>query len=171
MVDGVATQRQGASEWAPATDVADTVVPAGDYLTYLSAARDITELGTESRGGVEFTRYGFRIDGAAFGQSVVEQMERLGDVPAGTRVSIPSRLVRPMATPRRPVSGAPSTGVSLSHVLLIRPWMTLPQACGRCGRCGRRERLRASEAVELDLVGHGCRPDGNRDGTAGGHHG
>jgi hypothetical protein len=28
-VDGVVTQRQGAGEWAPATDLTDTVVPAG----------------------------------------------------------------------------------------------------------------------------------------------
>ena len=90
VVDGLATQREGDGEWTPAAGLTDTVVPAGDFLTYLNAARDITDLGTETRGGVEFTRYGFRIDGPAFGQSVVEQMEQLGDVSAGQRVSIPA---------------------------------------------------------------------------------
>ena len=43
VVDGLATQREGDGEWTPAAGLTDTVVPAGDFLTYLNAARDITE--------------------------------------------------------------------------------------------------------------------------------
>jgi hypothetical protein len=88
VVDGAASQRLGSGEWEPSGSALDTVVPPGDFLAYLDAARDVRELGVESRGGEMITRYGFRIDGAALADGVIEQMKQAGQIPTGASASL-----------------------------------------------------------------------------------
>jgi hypothetical protein len=88
VVDGAASQRLGSGEWEQSGSALDTVVPPGDFLAYLDAARDVRQLGVESRGGDIITRYGFRIDGEALADGVIEQMKQAGQVPTGASASL-----------------------------------------------------------------------------------
>ncbi|MBP7962070.1 MAG: hypothetical protein KBG20_01155 [Caldilineaceae bacterium] len=63
-------------------------------MGYLVAARDVTDLGQETRAGLTYTRYAFRIDGPTFALSVRAQldeaMRQKGDVPPGVTFEAPA---------------------------------------------------------------------------------
>ncbi len=68
--------------------------PQGDFLAYLAAMKDVTELGTESSHGLTYTRYGFTIDGPAFAQYSRDQMQEAmhanGDLPLNMQLDVSS---------------------------------------------------------------------------------
>ncbi|MBN1887617.1 MAG: Ig-like domain-containing protein [Thermoflexales bacterium] len=85
--------RVGASAWKEVGDVSSLFAPGQDPLAYLAGARDVVELGTETRGGqVSVTRYGFQLDGPAFAAHMRELMEeelvRRGELPPGIQLEL-----------------------------------------------------------------------------------
>ncbi len=94
VADGKTYTKQNEGEWVEASDFTQSLAPAGDFMSYLVAARDVTDLGQETRAGLTFTRYAFTLDGPTFARSVQQQMAdamRLkGDVPDGIRFEAPS---------------------------------------------------------------------------------
>jgi hypothetical protein len=90
VIDGVALQRQGAGEWEPVVTALDTIVPAGDFLAYLDAARDITALGVDTSNGAAVTGYSFRVDGPTLADGIAGQLEQTGQLLAGSRVAVTS---------------------------------------------------------------------------------
>ncbi|HNT78189.1 MAG TPA: hypothetical protein PKH77_24510, partial [Anaerolineae bacterium] len=82
--------RIAGGEWQPLEDGAasfDLFAPGGDPLGYLAAAQDITRLDTQTRAGVTFERYSFRLDGPTFAAHMRDLMEdelsRKGELPPG----------------------------------------------------------------------------------------
>ncbi|RME48828.1 MAG: hypothetical protein D6796_05755, partial [Caldilineae bacterium] len=71
------------------------VAPGNDVLGYLATVKEVRNLGTETRMGVTFTRYGFQVDGPAFAERMRAQLEealrRNGRLPLGLRLDV-SRL-------------------------------------------------------------------------------
>ena len=82
--------RQGGQDWQEINDFSATFAPSGDFLAFLAAARDIEPLGAETRNGLTFERYAFRVDGPAFAQAMLEQTEQYlreqGKLPAGVQL-------------------------------------------------------------------------------------
>ena len=74
VADGKTYTKQNEGEWQEASDFTQSLAPAGDFMSYLVAARDITDLGEETRAGLTFTRYAFTLDGPTFARSVQQQM-------------------------------------------------------------------------------------------------
>jgi hypothetical protein len=95
--DGQAQGRVNGGEWQPVEGATDIFAPGQDPLGFLHAARDVNELGTETRtlpsGTVTFTRYTFTLDGPTFARQMRDAMEadlaRRGELPIGTRLDIP----------------------------------------------------------------------------------
>lgn len=54
--DGIWQESDGSMEWA---------APQGDFMTFLAAAKEIANQGSEARTGVAFARYTFSLDGKA----------------------------------------------------------------------------------------------------------
>lgn len=90
VVDGTTYQRRGDAPWEQSGASTDTLAPAGDFLNYLAAAREVTELGAETGTANTVTRYAFRIDGPAFAAATASQMQQSGQIAAGSRVVAPS---------------------------------------------------------------------------------
>ncbi len=81
---GQAFARQGDGDWQPTSDVTQSFAPDGDFLTYLTAAKDIVKQGKETRTimladgsalQVHFTRYSFTIDGPGFAQFIRDNLQ------------------------------------------------------------------------------------------------
>ena len=47
----------------------------GDFMAFLSGAKNIVNTGSETRAGIAFTRYTFDIDGPGFGSFVRDQLQ------------------------------------------------------------------------------------------------
>ncbi|MBN1887616.1 MAG: Ig-like domain-containing protein [Thermoflexales bacterium] len=91
--NGKTEGRVGASSWKELDDVSSLFAPGQDPLAYLAGAKDIVELGTETRGGqVSVTRYGFQLDGPAFAAHMRDLMEeelvRRGELPPGVTLEL-----------------------------------------------------------------------------------
>ena len=71
-----ALARRGQEDWQEINDFSGVFAPEGDFMSYLAAVRDVVEQGTETRAGVTFSRYTFRIDGRSFATFVRDQLER-----------------------------------------------------------------------------------------------
>ncbi|HOU14788.1 MAG TPA: PKD domain-containing protein [Anaerolineae bacterium] len=87
--------RIGAGEWEELKDGAASLnlfAPGGDPLGYLAAAQDITRLDSQTRAGVAFERYSFRLDGPAFAAHMRDLMEaeltRKGELPPGLSLDL-----------------------------------------------------------------------------------
>lgn len=97
--DGRAAARTGGGAWQPleSFDLADAFAPSGDFLAFLHAATDIQSAGTETRSGVTFTRYTFRVDSPAFAAYVRDQLQqslaKRGELPAGVTLDLPRAYV------------------------------------------------------------------------------
>ncbi|NJM05064.1 hypothetical protein HC891_00770 [Candidatus Gracilibacteria bacterium] len=90
VADGVTRARQGAGPWQEIGDVTGSLAPQGDMLAYLSAVRDLRELGREARAGITFTRYAFTLDGPALASYLRDRLEddlrASGELPPGMRL-------------------------------------------------------------------------------------
>ncbi len=82
--------RVGDGEWEALKDGAvafNLFAPGGDPLGYLATAQDIARLDAQTRAGVTFERYSFRLDGPMFAAHMRDLMEaelaRKGELPPG----------------------------------------------------------------------------------------
>ncbi|MBK8048895.1 MAG: hypothetical protein IPK16_18295 [Anaerolineales bacterium] len=73
--DGKTYTRQGAGEWEAVDDFTGAMAPQGDFMSYLAAVKDVVAQPSESRGGIDFTRYTFQIDSPRFAVYMHKQME------------------------------------------------------------------------------------------------
>ncbi|HEX8681814.1 MAG TPA: hypothetical protein VF707_05835, partial [Ardenticatenaceae bacterium] len=98
IADDVAMARQGNGEWQEMGDFTDAFAPSGDFLAFLSAAKNITREGTESRAGITFTRYSYEIDGPGFALYMRDQMEQhlleKGKLPPSVQLDAPQTYAR-----------------------------------------------------------------------------
>jgi hypothetical protein len=90
--------RRGENDkWEPVPGFTGAFAPEGDFLAFLAAAEDITRLGVETRAGVTFTRYTFRVNGPGFAAYVRDQMEKhlaeRGELPLGVSLDLPRAYV------------------------------------------------------------------------------
>ncbi len=94
VADGKTYLQRNSGEWQEGDDFTQTIAPDGDFMSYLVAAREVTDLGQDTRAGLTFTRYAFAIDGPTFALSVRDQMEaamrQKGDVPPGVTFEVPA---------------------------------------------------------------------------------
>ncbi|MEY4174028.1 MAG: hypothetical protein RI900_1193, partial [Actinomycetota bacterium] len=74
VVDGVTSQRRGSGEWVESGSSVAGVAPAGDFMAYLAAARDVVMAGSDSVDGRSVTKYGFVLDGQTFEASMAKQV-------------------------------------------------------------------------------------------------
>ncbi|MGK0274939.1 MAG: hypothetical protein ACI9N0_001320, partial [Ilumatobacter sp.] len=86
VVDGVSYSREGDGEWLKSAAATDQLAPTGNFLTYLSAARDVVVAGVEVEGGQLVTKYEFGLDGPAFAAVTAAQMEQASSLAPGSRV-------------------------------------------------------------------------------------
>ncbi|MDY7076379.1 MAG: LamG-like jellyroll fold domain-containing protein [Chloroflexota bacterium] len=112
--DDRAYARQGTSEWEEIDNFANLFAPEGDFMAFLSAAKDITKMGAEEQrsrgaGGISplplhpsapslsFTRYTFRIDGLSYARYLREQIQQRmaenGELPPGVNLDLPRQYV------------------------------------------------------------------------------
>ncbi|MFN2286250.1 MAG: hypothetical protein ACK2UQ_17675, partial [Anaerolineae bacterium] len=97
-VDGdQAYVRQGQESWQEAPNFVGAFAPQGDFTAPLIAATDIVEHPPETRAGVSFTRYTFKIDGHRYAAYVRDQMEaqltESGELPMGVNLDLPKQYV------------------------------------------------------------------------------
>lgn len=92
VVDGKTRTRRGTGPWEESSSLTDGYAPQGDFLAYLAAMKDVTLLGSATRHGLAYTRYGFQIDGPAFARYSRDQMQQAlaarGDLPAGVQLEL-----------------------------------------------------------------------------------
>lgn len=75
-VDGdTAYLRKGGQAWEPIPDFTGVFAPSGDFLGYLSAAKNIVKQGQDQRAGIEYTRYTFDLDGMGFAGFVRDELQ------------------------------------------------------------------------------------------------
>lgn len=90
---GKAMARRGGGSWQEIPGLSETIAPQGDFMSYLVAVRDVVASAPERRGGVEFTRYSFTIDGPTLARylrdTLEEQLRQRGELTIGARLSIP----------------------------------------------------------------------------------
>jgi hypothetical protein len=93
VADGKTRIRESGGEWQEEGDLLGSMAPNGDFLSFLAGLRDVTALGSETRGGVAFTRYGFTLDGPALATYLrdqsADQMRRTGQLPPGVELQTP----------------------------------------------------------------------------------
>jgi hypothetical protein len=74
------------------------MAPEGDFLAFLTAARQVRNRGTDERGGIGFTRFTFEVDGPRFGAYVRDQMAARmtaqGELPPGAQLGLPETYAR-----------------------------------------------------------------------------
>ncbi|MCP4542733.1 MAG: hypothetical protein GY832_36890 [Chloroflexi bacterium] len=98
--------RQGTDEWEEIDNFTGLFAPEGDFMAFLSAAKDITNHGTETRqipslqspnSFVSFSRYTFRIDGLSYARYLREQIQQRmaenGELPPGVDLDLPRQYV------------------------------------------------------------------------------
>ena len=82
--------QQRVGEWREQEGGTDALAPNGDFMSYLAALRDPVPHAPETRNGVTFTRYTFRLDGPAlaayFRDRSEEMLRSRGKLPAGMRL-------------------------------------------------------------------------------------
>ena len=90
--------RRGAESWQEIDNFTGLFAPDGDFLAYLTAVTDVTDLGTETRAGRTFTRYAFTIDGPAYAHHVRAQLEQEmsqnGELPPGIELGLPETYAK-----------------------------------------------------------------------------
>jgi hypothetical protein len=104
--DDRAYARQGSSEWEEIDNFASLFAPEGDFMAFLSAAKEITNRGIETRqipdlqssnSFVSFSRYTFRIDGLSYARYLREQIQQRmaenGELPPGVDLDMPRQYV------------------------------------------------------------------------------
>ncbi len=85
--------RRSNEAWQEVDNFTSLFAPDGDFLAYLTAVTDVTDLGTETRAGHTFTRYAFTIDGPGYAHHVRTQLQRemarKGELPPGVELGLP----------------------------------------------------------------------------------
>ncbi len=85
--------RQGQRAWQEISNFTNWAAPEGDFLTFLSVARDVTWQGVETRNGIAFTRYSFTLDGYQLATDMRVQLEKqlaeTGELPPGVTLDLP----------------------------------------------------------------------------------
>src|SRR5262249_7784974 len=75
IANDVAYAKRGQQDWEEVEDMSSAFAPQGDFLAFLSSVKDVAIAGAESRGGVSFQRYTFKIDGPGFAEFVRDGMQ------------------------------------------------------------------------------------------------
>jgi hypothetical protein len=97
-----ALARQNAGEWQEIGNFAGFFAPQGDFMAFLSAAKDIANQGVETRilaevSAVSFTRYTFHIDGLSYAnylrEEIQQQMTDNHELPPGVNLDLPRQYV------------------------------------------------------------------------------
>lgn len=85
--------RRGPQAWQEIDNFAGLFAPQGDLMAFLAAARDVVDHGRESRKGLTFSRYTFRIDGHSYATYLRQQLEATlverGELPPGVSLETP----------------------------------------------------------------------------------
>ncbi|MEA3397775.1 MAG: hypothetical protein U9R05_09975, partial [Chloroflexota bacterium] len=102
--------RRGAGSWEEINDFTGLFAPEGDFMTYLAAAKDIVNQGTETRhiasgepqSAIQFTRYTFRVDGHSYAAYLRDQFEQhlaeKGELPPGLELDLPRQYAEMSGT-------------------------------------------------------------------------
>ncbi|RLC61374.1 MAG: hypothetical protein DRI48_10840, partial [Chloroflexi bacterium] len=93
--------RQGAQDWQEINDFTSLFAPQGDFMAFLSAARNVrvSESASQRVSGGEsgVTRYVFDIDGRAYAAYMRDQLEQYlaeqGELPPGVELDLPKQYV------------------------------------------------------------------------------
>ncbi|MBN1876488.1 MAG: thrombospondin type 3 repeat-containing protein, partial [Anaerolineae bacterium] len=98
IADGKAYGRAiGEDSWREVSDFTGAFAPGKDPLGYLAGAENIREVGKETRGSLEFTRYAFDLNGPRFAVHMRDQMEQeltaKGEFPPGVQLSLADEYV------------------------------------------------------------------------------
>ena len=92
IADGKTFTQKNGGEWQEGDDFTQTIAPAGDFMNFLAAAENVTDLGQETIAGVTFTRYAFDIDGPTFAKLIRNQteeaMRQKGELPPGVNFEL-----------------------------------------------------------------------------------
>jgi len=90
--------RRGANDWQEINNFAGVFAPQGDFMAFLSAARDVERVVSSGERDVAphstlyAQRYTFRIDGRSYAAYLRDQMERYlaekGELPPGVRLDV-----------------------------------------------------------------------------------
>ena len=89
--------RQGSGDWQEINNFTGLFAPDGDFMAFLSAAKEIASHGSETRAGVPFSRYTFQVDGPGYAAYLRNQLERemaaKGELPPGISLDLPRQYV------------------------------------------------------------------------------
>src|SRR5689334_9667339 len=95
MTGDKAFARRGEAAWQEIPDFTGAFAPSGDFLAYLSAAKNVVKQAPESRAGIDYPRYTFEVDGLGFAAFVRDQLQaqlaRQGKLPSGIQLDLPSQ--------------------------------------------------------------------------------
>ncbi len=95
--DGQTMVRQGTGPWEAVDDFSGLFAFGGDFLSYLSAMREVARHEPETRAGITFTRYTFELDWPALAVYMRDQMEdqlrQRGELPLGINLALPRQYV------------------------------------------------------------------------------
>lgn len=99
--------RQTGGQWQPLGDLSGAFAPTNDHLSYLVGAKNVRELGAETRTlppardapgpdlgnrSLSFTRYAFEVNGPEFARHIRDQLERQlsesGELPLGLTLDV-----------------------------------------------------------------------------------
>ena len=84
--------------WQEADDFSDAFAPGHDLMAYLAGAKNVQEVGTETRAGITFRRYGFDFDGPAFAAYFRDQLEAYllekGELPLDMTLDTPRQYLQ-----------------------------------------------------------------------------
>ncbi len=85
--------RVGAGDWQDLDEFSNVFAPDNDPLTYLVATKNISQIGQETRSGIQLTRFSFEIDGPKLAEHMRQRMEmqlrQQGKLPLGVHLSLP----------------------------------------------------------------------------------
>jgi hypothetical protein len=93
----------------------------GDFLLFLHAAKDVVNVGGDTRNGVSFTRYRFALDGPSFGTALRGELQR--QVAGGT--TLPAATMDNLPTQYKQMAGTGevwvgANGLPLRQILHIQ---------------------------------------------------
>ncbi len=91
--DDVAFARQAGQSWQEIDNFTGLFAPDNDFMTYLVAAVNVQDQGSEIRAGIEFKRITFDIDGLAYAYHMRDQIQadmlRRGELATGSEIELP----------------------------------------------------------------------------------
>lgn len=92
----------GEGEWQAAQDFTNAVAPAGDFMAWLAGLRNLQTLGSETKAGFTYTRYGFDLDGPTIATHLRDQMQaalqQKGELPSGIQLQAPEQYAQMIGT-------------------------------------------------------------------------